>query len=72
MKKEFDQKAAETSKLEEMKLKLESDPANNDLRVEIAQYAIDNGSYEQAIETLLDVRIFSVFIKHSLLDYENR
>jgi len=39
-----------------MKLRLESDPANNDLRVEIAQYAIDNGSYEQAIETLLDVR----------------
>ncbi len=54
--KEFDQKAAETSKLEEMKLKLEADPANNELRVEIAQYAIDNGSYEQAIDTLLDVK----------------
>jgi len=53
--KEFDQKAAETSKLDEMMQKLENNPENNDLRLEIAQYAIESGSYEHAIETLLDI-----------------
>lgn len=50
-----------------MKAELDNDPANNELRLNIAQYAIDNNLYEDAIETLLDVSIlfdcFSFFSK---------
>jgi thioredoxin-like negative regulator of GroEL len=61
-----------------MKAELDTDPANNELRLNIAQYAIDNNLYEDAIEALLDVsilfRCFSFFQKIIKIDrnFKNR
>ena len=52
---EFEQKDTHASQLEDMKKDLDADPSNNELRLKIAQFAMDSGIYDQAIEHLLDV-----------------
>jgi len=52
---EFEQKDTHASQLEDMKKDLDADPSNNELRLKIAQFAMDSGIYDQAIEHLLDI-----------------
>ena len=58
---EFQQKDTQTSKLDEMKKQLDENPANNEVRLQIAKFAMDNGIYDQAIENLLDVKMHFSF-----------